>query len=138
MTLVDKVSPIHQPNPELFTMLLDCLNQIGRVDIKLLRRTFLIRLLSLVGFRPYIDGCLSCMDRKITRAWFSNREGGLLCERCHSRDPASVRISPAVVRAMRMIESLPLSRALLVKLPEKDEETLRDVVEKFIRYHVSS
>ncbi len=138
MNLVDKVSPANQPNPELFLTLLDCLKQVGRVDPALLVRTFRIRLLALVGFRPYIDGCLVCMRRGMSQVWFSHQEGGLLCDRCKDRDSSAIRISPGIVKAMRMIETLPLTKALSVKLSWKDEKMLRNIVESFIRYHVSS
>ncbi len=138
MSLVDKVSPAHQPNPELFSTLLECLANAGQVDRDLLARTFRIRLLNLVGFRPYIDGCLACMRREMERAWFSNREGGLLCERCRSKDPSATMVSSGIIKAMKMIETLPLHKALLVKLTAKDEALLRRIVESFVRYHISS
>ncbi len=136
MRLVDLVSPIGQTNSALFEMLLSCLELVGRIPRPILSRVFEIKLLDLVGFRPYLDGCVACLKRDIKQAWFSHSQGGLLCQSCKDRDPGATRLSAGMVMSIKTIEKMPLDKAVKVVFSKKDSLLLNGLLEDFLSYHV--
>ena len=83
LELVREVAPEGERNAQAFLLLahvLHLLNDGG--DPRFLLRVFEIRFLSLLGFQPRLDKCLSCgcgADRQMV---FSGLKGGVLCPDC--------------------------------------------------------
>jgi len=71
-------------------------------------------LLRHAGFLPDLAQCVLCGKpaRNVTTARLSPLRGGLLCRECASDDPHAVRVSGAVVAALRDLGSGPLAAAL--------------------------
>lgn len=52
------------------------------VTPSLIRIGFLIKYISLLGFKPNLSSCTHCGTKKIRGLYFSNEIGGILCEKC--------------------------------------------------------
>lgn len=85
--LVAKLVEEGQPVPSIFNLLLKCLSCLNEenVDGEILARFFELKLLSLLGYRPHLTGCLHCGDESGPFFW-DNKEGAIFCKRCCSRD----------------------------------------------------
>lgn len=79
--LADLLLEEEQPAPECCRLLAAAWRLLGEgVDRALLSRAFELKLMSAIGYRPHLEGCLSCGDPEATL--FSPRQGGLLCPSC--------------------------------------------------------
>lgn len=82
--LVDGLTEEREPNHDLFDLLLGTLRQLeNTADCELTGRGFELRLVSMLGYRPYLEGCVAC-GNGISKpgASFSAASGGLLCRSC--------------------------------------------------------
>jgi DNA repair protein RecO (recombination protein O) len=109
LELVREVAPEAERNPKAFLLLahvLDLLNDGG--DPSFLLRIFEIRFLSLLGFQPRLDRCISCGRDSERWMIFYGPRGGVLCPDClvSSGDEPQVRLSSGAVgfyyQALRM------------------------------------
>ncbi|MDY7033161.1 MAG: DNA repair protein RecO [Thermodesulfobacteriota bacterium] len=103
--LIDEFIGEREKNEAVFSLLVDSLSLMNSKKIdKEIARIFEIRLLSLVGYQPQLEGCVDC-GRKLSpeeRFWFGPRRGGILCDGCsHGHE----RLSPMSLGTLRMLVS---------------------------------
>ncbi len=106
--LVKEVAPEGERNARAFLLLAHILHLLNEgADPLFLLRIFEIRFLSLLGFQPRLDKCLSCgcgADRPMV---FYGLKGGVLCPDCLvSSGEDQIRLSPGAIgfyyHALRM------------------------------------
>lgn len=88
--LADVVVEPDEPQDEVFELLAGTLARLatGETRFAAVRIHFVLRLLRLAGFHPQVDECTGCTHALHgRRAWWSARQGGLVCERCLHQDP---------------------------------------------------
>jgi DNA repair protein RecO (recombination protein O) len=99
---------------------------------------FEMRLLSILGYHPHMDGCVTCMNApgggKVY--YFSSKRGGIVCEDCKGGLSILIPISTGTARFL-----LSVSRMNLNKLKRLIPNTVvmqesRLVLNDFIRYHI--
>ncbi len=108
LELVRELSPLGERNAQAFLLLsyvLDLLND-GEDPLFLLS-IFKIKVLSLLGYQPKLDRCLSCGNQPKGEMIFLGMKGGVLCPDCMvSSGESQVRLSPGAVgfyyQALRM------------------------------------
>ncbi len=88
-----------EPNGPLYKMLVGALTTIETRDHPLVVPAFLLKALSMEGFRPELDACIECQTTEDLVA-FDPADGGVLCRPCRRGLPISV-------------ETLELSRMVL-------------------------
>ncbi len=139
MELIDRISPVHQPNPDLYRLALETLRLVPALGPSRLIRAFEIKLLNLSGFKPHLRSCVRCgyLPGPQDPAWFSHREGGLVCSRCQVSVGDAVRVSSGLIRAIQTIERLPMESAVEVGLMGGEDALLTDLVSRFVDYHCS-
>ncbi|MCM8783459.1 MAG: DNA repair protein RecO [Candidatus Omnitrophica bacterium] len=136
--LIDLFMPLEEKNERIFEMLLKIFTLIGDAeDLERIVRIFEIKLLQLTGFSPRIDNCIRCKKPIIKSAYFSHRNGGLLCKHCALEDGNSSFIQPGTISTLKHIlsgsEENLFSRLRMGRLIR---EELRLVLEKFLVYHL--
>lgn len=108
LELVRELAPEGERNPTVFLLLAHMLNLLEtNADPLSLLRIFEVRLLSLLGYQPKLDHCLSCgcaADRKMV---FYGLKGGVLCSSCLVAEAdAELSLSPGTIgfyyHALRM------------------------------------
>lgn len=100
--LVDVILEIEEPQPLVFRLFKDTLERLagGERRLAAVRIHFILRLLRLAGFHPQLDECIGCMQQPSSRqAFWSVRQGGVLCEQCLHQDPRAEAIMPAMLEA---------------------------------------
>lgn len=143
--LVDGLTGDGEPNRDVFNLLLATLRGLETAaDPELYVRCFELRLVSVLGYRPHLDGCVGCGGGTAKPGTvFSASNGGLLCKSCAAR-PGDVPCSGetvAVIKAMldwhpAKLDRLRVSpraraeireamRAYLVWLTEKSPRSLK-------------
>lgn len=110
LELVREIAPEGDPGcgAAAFHLLADTIRLIGDSgDPEFLLRVFEIKFLSLLGYQPRLDRCVSCGARPEGDAIFHPLKGGVLCRSCMvSSGEQSVRVSAGAVgfyyQALRM------------------------------------
>jgi len=104
----------NDPDPDLFALLLDALRNLSRQGDPL--RTlvlFHIRLLTLAGYQPHLEGCMTCgrLDPGGAPFVFHAGRGGMLCRFCHGPGGGLVvPLSLATARLLHSAQHLPPDR----------------------------
>ncbi|MEX2555904.1 MAG: DNA repair protein RecO [Actinomycetota bacterium] len=95
LEVTDKVAEERERNVRQFMLLLGALRALaGGEDPATVVDAFLLRTVSLAGFRPHLRACASC-GRPGPHDRFSIAAGGLVCETC--RNASAVRVRESTV-----------------------------------------
>ncbi len=128
LELVRELAPEGERNAAVFLLLGHILNLLETSpDPLFLLRIFEIRLLSLLGYQPKLDRCLSCGSPADRRMVFYGPKGGVLCSACLAADgDAELTVSPGAVgfyyHALRMdLDKLTRLRPSAAILRELDQ-----------------
>lgn len=132
----------NQPATKVLQLFLNSLHMLTRTDKppELIARIFEIRLLSILGFAPYVRGCMICGREELNSLSFSYKKCGFICSHagCISNDEFAVELSPGAAKAIyyivhaRMDElfNFNLSPAVLDELSRIARRYLRERLEK--------
>ncbi len=108
LEMVREMSPLGEQNATAFLLLSHTLHLLDEgADPAFLLRIFEIKFLSLLGYQPKLDHCLSCGTQPKGEMIFESMKGGVLCMDCVvSSGDSQVRITPGAVgfyyQALRM------------------------------------
>ena len=107
--LVDAVTELEDPHPEVYDLLRRTLERLamGVTDLAPIRIHFIVRLLRLAGFQPQVDQCGGCAQQVHGAAFWSARQGGLLCAGCRAEDPQAEPATPAVLEQLAALAASP-------------------------------
>lgn len=96
--LVEAVVPLEEPQTPIYRLLRHTLEHLalGGQDPAAVRAHFIARLLRLAGFQPQVDACTGCNRAIQPPAYWSARQGGLLCPGCLHEDPKAAPALPAL------------------------------------------
>ena len=93
------------PNPELLSLLLNCLYGLSKLDLPeaLVKAVFELRAACLAGYTPDLIGCHICGKQDPGR--FDLSEGMLECQDCRHMGATGIRmpVTPSMLEAMRYI-----------------------------------
>ena len=93
------------PNPELLSLVLNCLHALSKLDLPetQVKAVFELRSACLSGYSPDLSGCYECGCETPDRLDIS--EGRLECSRCRSSESSGLRmpLTPSVLDSMRYI-----------------------------------
>lgn len=124
----------------LFDLLLKTLFLLEKIPKKSLfglTRGFELKMLTVLGYRPFLEGCIEC-GRPIKRGnflYFSGNEGGILCPTC-SKDKAGRTISGKAVQWMRFLLNGSLDKVVQVKLTQELRRELELIPKDYISHRV--
>lgn len=80
---------------ENFYLLLDkalsCLKE--DIDFIALASSFILKLVSLLGYKPNLSYCSTCSSKSFEDLYFSSVHGGLICQTCHEEDGESIHLT---------------------------------------------
>jgi len=119
--------PREAPDPRPFRLTLSFLSALdGEGPPEILLRAYKFRLLSILGYRPVLTGCLSCgKEEKLT--WSADR-GGLLCRDCGG---TGEELPPRLWRTMDALLRLPLAALQRLRIPEEDLKAIDTMLAAF-------
>jgi len=134
--LSDYAAQEDMPAPEHLKLLANSLYILAKTerDPGLVKACFELRLMSICGYRPYLEGCAECGDDEISEAFFDPEAGGLVCRACAEAGMpvGSMEAPPGVIRAMRHILDSEWQRLFSFSLPESSAEILGHITERFV------
>ena len=122
------------PNPELLSLVLNCLHALARLDVpeQKVKAVFELRGACLAGYMPDLFGCHVCGSQTPDR--FDISAGRLECTGCRSMDSAGIRlpVSAGTVRAMRYIAMCDPKRLFSFELGRENLTQLSQITEAYL------
>ena len=137
MELVNAVMQAEDKNNEVFDLALNCLTELKTSPFpEKILTIFKIKMLTLSGFKPHFDSCISCDERIFGQARFSLSLGGLLCEKCQRRDLSSRAIFRGTVATILHIERSDFKSALNLGMNPQIKKELEVILNAFLNFHL--
>lgn len=140
--LLDKLTTDDEGQSPAYGLLVETLDGLDRsVLTEVVVRRFELRLLAILGYRPYLFHCASCQEDLTEAADRWSPAGGMLCHRCAAREGNAVPISLPAFKALRFMQREPIDRILglrlsvelLRELEEVMRLTLRPILERDLK-----
>ncbi len=127
----------NQPAARVLQMLLNSLHMLAKTDKEpeLIARIFELRLLSIMGYAPYVKGCINCGREDLAAASFSFRKCGFLCdsEACLQSDTFALELSSGAARAIRYIVHCKADELFSFKLSAQVLDELGKVLKRYLK-----
>ncbi|WP_027338665.1 DNA repair protein RecO [Halonatronum saccharophilum] len=128
--IIDGFTIEYEENSVLFTLLLLNLRLINNLDdLDILLRIFELKLLKLLGYQPYLEGCIECGRELKGSLRFNYQSGGVICS-CTNK--IGKRISIGSLKYMRLISRLDYKGLLRLKVPQYAKEELEKIIPAYI------
>lgn len=122
------------PNPELLSLVLNCLYGLSEMNISeaQVKAAFELRSACIAGYTPDLSACYSCGNHTPDR--FDISEGKLECAGCRDSFSTGIRLplSLGVLEAMRYICTCDARRILSFVLPKDSMEQLSQITESYL------
>lgn len=132
--VAEVISQEDMPNPELLSLLLNCLHVLANTDINEMqvKAVFELRCACLAGYQPEIDCCWNCGSSAPEMFDLSN--GRTECVACNIYNTGSIRmpVSPGALDAMRYICHCDSKHLFSFKLGDDTLKHLSDVTEGYL------
>ena len=122
------------PNPELQSLLLNCLYALSRLDLpeSQVKAVFELRLMCLAGYEPDLSCCAQCGAAEPDEPWFSPRGGAVYCAHCRGASSSAVTpLLPETLTAMRHIVNADPKKIFSFTLGDAGRKQLAHVCEDY-------
>ena len=131
--IVSDVTTQNQNNYKVLQLYLNTLYVIAETDkeIELVTSIFRIRLMSVIGFRPQIEECVSC-KRKEELTHFSIKDSGFKCSACAKQDSGAIEITQTTKDALRYIILADAKKIYSFTVPKETRKELEIVSKLYL------
>ena len=82
--MTERLTEQGEPSPEIYLLLQDALRLLVKRNPRLAALAYLIQLLDHCGIGPVYEVCVNCSRLAEKDGWFSEMQGGFICEECCS------------------------------------------------------
>lgn len=134
--LLEALTPEGEGDPELFRLALAGYHVLSLSVTELILRGLEIKLLALLGYRPYLEKCVSCgcpVDEspKIT---FAVKQGGVLCPSCSSLGSRQHMIffTHEALQVWQQLQRMDLSKMNRLKVSNQGLSVLDRAMEEYL------
>ena len=137
MDIVLELIQENQPSARLLKLLLNTLHMLAKTQKspELISVIFELRAVSIAGYAPHVNSCMSCGEAPDNSYCFSFSKCGFLCDRekCSGEDRLSILLSPGASRAIQHIVYAPMEELFGFGLSEVVLEELGRITRKYLR-----
>ena len=110
-------------------------------SLKLVRRIFELRALTILGFMPELDQCVECKEgleeNKNAVYFFVSEAGGILCSKCSVHYKECLKISYSALYTMRYIVHTSFNRLFAFSVDAVILQELEKVCNQYTAYYIS-
>ncbi len=151
MELLAALLPESEPMESLYILTIDYLKYIDRVDkhaIIPLFICYLLKLLSFLGYRPNLAGCIGCgtETEKITMAnsggnlyvIISPERGGLICSTCQKTGEYYIKLRSERLDKIYSLQTASLAEAISVRMKLDETEEVLELLTRFLKYQTDN
>ncbi|MDQ1912942.1 DNA repair protein RecO [Paenibacillus sp. GD4] len=104
-------------------------------DMQIITHLYEMKILMFAGYTPELEQCVVCREATEPFA-FSITMGGILCERCHLRDPQAVRLAPGVYKLLKLFTQLDVRRLGQIDVKPETKTALKRIMRAYFDTHV--
>lgn len=128
--IINDVTTENQNTYKVLQLFLNTLYIISETDKKLnlIKSVFVLRLLSIIGFRPIIDECKECKTKE-NLSFFSFKDNGLKCITCGKLEKGVIEVKETTRDALRYIILSDAKKIFSFDIPEESIKEL-DIISK--------
>ena len=134
--LIDVFFGIHDPHPDVFELFGLTLRHFELAPPSHVVRVFEIKMLEKAGLLPNLSHCVSCGSREFRSAFFSAKQGGLLCQHCELREMGTIPVSPAALGQLRILIECDFISGLFSSMSHEIEHELERIVRRFLQFRL--
>ena len=131
--IIQDVTTENQNSFNILQLLLNTIYVISETEKNLLlvNSIFKIKLISLLGFKPYIEGCVNCKNNENIR-YFSLKDNGLKCAECGRIDKSAIQIKEGTEKAIKYAILAPAKKIYSFNLPEENIKELEIISKLYL------
>lgn len=137
LELLDRFVPDEEISlPSLYRLLTETMTRLAKESIPWLTvRSYEMRLLDLLGFRPQLFECANCRKEIIAEAQFFSAElGGVVCPRCGKGLPGLWEISVEALKYLRHFQRSEYRDAVRARPAQQVREEIETVMQGYFQY----
>ena len=137
---LDRFIKGQQEDESVFTFIEDVFKKLERCSSPaMLYYYFFWNFMSVLGYGVEVVKCVSCQENlNPDQLYFSYKEGGILCKTCSPNDRQSKKISPDVVKILRLILKKDWKTLSKVKVEKSIQTSLRQTTKDYYRFSGST
>ena len=132
--VAELISQEDLPNPELLSLLLNCLHGLSKLDLpeRKVKAVFELRVACLAGYTPDLFGCHTCGRQDPDR--FDLSEGQLECHSCRHLGASGIRmpVTASVLDAMRYVCYCDPRKLFSFQVGQDTMERMADISEAYL------
>ncbi|OAT85799.1 DNA repair protein RecO [Desulfotomaculum copahuensis] len=134
--LVDAFTAEGEAAPAVFELLQQSFGLLGHIQTALLTRAFEIKLLTLLGYRPCLESCVSCGGALGGEPVYHAGAGGMLCPRCAALQHGGLRCRRGTVATLRLLLRWDLRRLNRLRPDDAIRREMRQILRRHMEYHL--
>ena len=137
LELVDALMPSEDKNEAVFDLAAASIKELETTLYpEKIATIFKIKLLSLSGFKPHFDSCVSCNVRVIGESRFSLNLGGLVCPGCYRKDIRARSIFRGTIASILHIQKNDFRTNLALGMNPQIKQELELILNAFLNFHL--
>jgi DNA repair protein RecO (recombination protein O) len=136
--VLDRLIKGQEPDQKIWQLLTETLDKLNNLSfdishLLLVYYYFLWNLLSILGHQPELYNCPLC-QKKLTpeRLYFSPKEGGVICQQCQRLTKSAKKITPDLVKILRVFLKRDWSILNRLKIEAQDLNLLKKISNYFL------
>jgi DNA repair protein RecO (recombination protein O) len=104
-------------------------------DMQIVVHLYEMKMFELAGYLPVTAYCVSCgAADDLVR--FSPEMGGVLCNRCKIKDPASIPVSEGTLKLLKLFPVMDMSRLGAIQVKEETKSQLKTCMKAYMDTHI--
>ncbi len=142
MDVVNNISDNIIGDDDYFKFVLNTLYLLGTAEkyagddnvdlaLKKLKAIFELKTACYIGYEPYVDGCIKCMEKK-KLSYFDILEGGIVCENCGAASEYLISAELDTLRCMYKMVHSDYKSVFKVDVSDEFIEELSLICEKYL------
>ncbi len=136
INLTDKALGAWDKNAEVFNLIKEALSFLEKEDTHRVLYVFLVKFLTLSGFKPEFGKCLNCHKPIDEETFFSVLRGGLICKKCSNKEHDLRRIGRETIASIFYMQNNDFIIALRLNPTEECEKEILFILREFLCYHL--
>lgn len=123
--IINDVTTENQNSYKILQLFLNTLYMISETDksLEFIIAVFKIRLMSIIGFRPNIQNCVTCLQNELIQ-YFSLKDNGFKCLNCAKQDTGALEMAETTKDAIRYIILSDAKKIFSFNIPEQSIKEL--------------
>ncbi len=140
LEIIDQMAAESHPVPHLFSLFLLYLHNLNKSNRpNTLMPVFALRLLSILGYTPYVSGCVICekpLNKKVSSVFFSYGDGGIVCSSCRRDRNGGLQLSAGMINILQYVLTVPTKGLGAIALSSTQQKEILFILKGFIDYHL--